>query len=169
MSSFCRPLNSISHIQGIISAVTAGIISVAGGWGSFRWKGSFRWRSGTGPGMWKMNVSLLDDEEHLHYLSFNISNWKSEGERELSDRRCVWDWIKYNIGMHAIRYSKEKAKQRNDKEKMINQEYKETTRRFEKDPSDYNRSLLNEIKEKLELSYGEKTNGIIVRARARCY
>lgn len=52
---------------------------------------------------------------------------------------------------------------------MINQEYKETTRRFGKDPSDYNRSLLNEIKEKLELSYGEKTNGIIVRARARCY
>ena len=58
---------------------------------------------------------------------------------------------------------------RNDKEKMINQEYKETYRRFEKDPSDYNRSLLNEIKEKLELSYEEKTNGIIVRARARWY
>jgi len=47
--------------------------------------------------------------------------------------------------MHAIRYSKEKAKQRNDKEKMINQEYKEATRRFEKDPSDYNGSRLNEI------------------------
>ena len=117
--------------------------------------------------MWKVNVSLLDDEEHLNYLSFNITNSKSEGERELSDKRCVWDWIKYNIGMHAIRYSKEKAKQRNDKEKMINQEYKETTRRFEKDPSDYNRSLLNEIKEKLELSYEEKTNENIVRARAR--
>ena len=87
-------------------------------------------------------------EEHLNYLSFNITNWKSEGERELSEKRCVWDWIKYNIGMHAIRYSKEKAKQRNDKEKMINQEYKETTRRFEKDPSDYNRSLLNEIKKR---------------------
>lgn len=41
-----------------------------------------------------MNVSLLDDEEHLNYLSFNIPNWKSEGERELSDKRCVWDWIK---------------------------------------------------------------------------
>ena len=72
--------------------------------------------------MWKMNVSLLDDEEHLNYQSFNIPNWKSEGERELSDKRCVWDWIKYNIGMHAIRYSKEKAKQRNDKEKMIRKE-----------------------------------------------
>ena len=69
--------------------------------------------------------------------------------------------------MHAIRYSKGKAKQRNDKERMIQQEYEEATRRFEKDPSDYNRARLNEIKEKMELFYEEKTNGIIVRARAR--
>jgi len=69
--------------------------------------------------------------------------------------------------MHAIRYSKEKAKQRNDKEKMIQQEYEEATRRFKKDPNEYNRSRFNEIKEKLESFYEEKTNGIIVRARAR--
>jgi len=69
--------------------------------------------------------------------------------------------------MHAIRYSKEKAKQRNDKERIIQQEYEEATRHFEKDPNDYNRSRFNEIKEKLELLYEEKTNGIIVRARAR--
>ena len=87
-----------------------------------------------GPGMWKMNVSLLDDEEYLNYLSVNIPKWKSEGERELSDKRSVWDWIKYNIRMHAIRYSKEKAKQKNDKEKMIQREYEEATRHFEKDP-----------------------------------
>lgn len=68
--------------------------------------------------MWKMNVFLLDDEEYLNYLSVNIPNWKSEEERKLSDKRCVWDWIKYNIGMHCISYSREKAKQRNDKENL---------------------------------------------------
>ena len=62
-----------------------------------------------GPCMWKMNVSLLDDEEYLNYLSVNILKWKSDGEKELSDKRCMWDWIKYDIRMHAIRYSKEKA------------------------------------------------------------
>ena len=82
--------------------------------------------------MWKMNVSLLDDEEYLNYLSVNIPKWKSEGEKELSDKRYVWDWIKYNIRMPAIRYSKEKAIQRNHKERMIQQEYEEATRRFEK-------------------------------------
>jgi len=88
-----------------------------------------------------MNVSLLDDEEYLDYLSVNILKWKLEGEKELSDKRCIWDWIQ--------------------------QEYEEATQRFEKDPNDYNRSQFNEIKEKLELFYEEKTNGIIVRARAR--
>ena len=120
-----------------------------------------------GPGMWKMNVSLLDDEEYLNYLSVNISKWKLEGEKELSDKRAVWDWIKYNIRKHAIKYSKEKTKQRNDVETIIQEEYKEATRRFENDPNDLNKSRLNEVKEKLELFYEEKTNGIIVRARAR--
>ena len=78
-----------------------------------------------GPGMWKMNASLLDDEEYLNYLNVNIPQWIAEGEKELSDKRCVWDWVKYNIRMHAIKYSKEKAKQRNEKEKLIQQEYKE--------------------------------------------
>ena len=49
----------------------------------------------------------------------------------------------------------------------IQQEYEEATRRFEEDPSGYTRSRLNEIKEKMELFYEDKTNGIIVRARAR--
>ena len=94
---------------------------------------------------------------------------ESERKKELSDKRYVWDWIKYNIRMHVIRYSKEKAKHRNDTERTIQQEYEDATRHFEKDPNDYNRSRLNEIKEKLELFYEEKTNGIIVRARARWY
>jgi len=45
-------------------------------------------------------------------------------------------------------------------------EYEEATWRFEKDSNDYNRSRFNEIKEKLELFYEEKTHGIILRARA---
>ena len=120
-----------------------------------------------GPGMWKMNASLLDDEEYLNYLNVNIPQWIAEGEKELSDKRCIWDWVKYNVRMHAIKYSKEKAKQRNEKEKLIQQEYKEATRLFENEPNDLSKSRLNEIKERLELFYEEKTNGIIVRARAR--
>ena len=67
--------------------------------------------------------------------------------------------------MHAISYSKEKAKQRNDKERQLQQEYKEATKLFENDPDHLNSSRLNEVKEKLELFYEEKTKGIIIRTR----
>ena len=60
--------------------------------------------------MWKMNVSLLEDENYLEQLRINVLKWKQEGEIDLSDKRCVWDWIKYNIRLHAISYSIEKAK-----------------------------------------------------------
>ena len=86
----------------------------------------------------------------------------------MSDKSCVWDWAKYNIRMRAIKYSKEKAKQRNEKEKSNQQEYK-ANRLFENNPNHSNKSRPNEIKEKLQLFYEEKTNGIIVRARARWY
>ena len=38
-----------------------------------------------------------------------LIKWISQGEKELSDKRSIWDWIKYNIRMHAIRYSTGKS------------------------------------------------------------
>ena len=123
-----------------------------------------------GPGIWKMNVLLLEDENYLEQLRINIPKWKQEGEIDLSDKRCVWDWIKYNIRLHAISYSKEKAKLKYEKEQRIQQELKDANRLFENDPSASNRLRSVEIKEKLErLLYEEKVKGIVIRARARWY
>ena len=73
----------------------------------------------------------------------------------------------YNIRLHAISYSKEKAKLKYEKEQRIQQELKDANRLFENDPSASNRLRLDEIKEKLELFYEEKVKGIVIRARAR--
>ena len=86
-----------------------------------------------GPGIWKMNVSLLDDENYLEQLRINITKWKQERENELSDKRCVWDWIKYNIRLHAISYPKVKSKLRYEKEQRIQRELEEANRLFEND------------------------------------
>ena len=40
------------------------------------------------------------------------------------------------------------------------------TKTFERDPSELNTTRINEIKEKFELFYEEKTKGIIIRVRA---
>ena len=92
-----------------------------------------------GPGIWKMNVSLLDDENYLNQLRINIPKLKLEGENEMFGKRSVWDWIKYNIRSHTISYSNQKAKLRNENERQIQQEFEEATRLFENDPSASNR------------------------------
>ena len=47
-----------------------------------------------GPGFWKMNCSLLEDENYLNDLKQKVPEWKAEGEKVLPDKRSVWDWIK---------------------------------------------------------------------------
>ena len=102
----------------------------------------------------------------LPYGSCNFENFQNITRAHKSRNALAFIRFPIHIRMHTIRYSKEKAKQKTDEERMIQQEYEEASRRFEKDPSDYNQSRLNEIKEELELFYKEKTNGVIVRGRA---
>ena len=47
-----------------------------------------------GPGFWKMNCSLLEDENYINDLKQKVPEWKAEDEKVLPDKRSVWDWIK---------------------------------------------------------------------------
>ena len=67
--------------------------------------------SAPGPGYWKMHCSLLDDDDYVEAISKMIPAWVEEGRRELSNHRCVWDWLKYNIRNFSIQHSKIRAKQ----------------------------------------------------------
>ena len=120
-----------------------------------------------GPSYWKMNCSLLDDEEYFNDLTEKIPVWIAEGREQLSDDRCVWDCIKYNIRDHAIFHSKRRGKQMNEKETKIQNELKNAKQAFENNPSDSNATRLNAAQEQLEMFYEEETKGIIIRARAR--
>ena len=120
-----------------------------------------------GPGYWKMNVSPLEDENYLSNLKDDIPEWKRLGVESLSDKRSIWDWLKYNIRNHAISYSKQKAKERNRKLTELQTAYEEATKKFEEDPTPINQNCLNEAKEIFEHFYQEKTKVIIVRARVR--
>ena len=120
-----------------------------------------------GPGYWKMNVSLLDDENYLNELKNNFPEGKTTCIISLSDKRSIWDWLKYKIRNYAIYYSKQKARERNAGEKLLQTTYEEAAKRYEEDPSTISQNLLNEAKEILEHFYEEKMRGIIIHARAR--
>ena len=120
-----------------------------------------------GPGLWKMNCSILDDEDYIKDITLKIPSWIADGERELSHNRTIWDWIKYNIRAHAIQYSKRRAKERRELEIVLQNDYTVASQKYESNPCDSNVNLLTAAKEKLELFYEQKTKGIIIRARAR--
>ena len=114
-----------------------------------------------------MNCSLLDDEDYVNDITEKIPIWLAEGRKELLDSRSFWDWLKYNIRAHAIQLSKRRARERNEREQNLQEEYAKAKSIFETDPNDQNANTLNSAKDTLELFYEEKVKGIIIRARAR--
>ena len=64
-----------------------------------------------GPGFWKLNCSVLNDDDYVEDITKMIPIWTAEGERELNSDHCsTWDWIKYNVRAYSTNYSKKKAK-----------------------------------------------------------
>ena len=65
-----------------------------------------------GPGLWKMNCSLLDDEDYVNDITKKIPIWLAEGRKDLSYSRSIWDWLKYNIRTQTIHRAFEKESTR---------------------------------------------------------
>ena len=123
-----------------------------------------------GPGNWKMKCSLLDDEEYEDNIARMIPLRTAYGQKEFTDDRIIWDWIKsvkYNIRGRAIQYSKRKAKERGKKELDLQEELSKAKSKLENNPNDLNITYYNVVQVRLELFYEEKTKGVIIRARPR--
>ena len=66
-----------------------------------------------------------------------------------------------------VQFSKRRAKEKRDKENILQDKFNNAKQTFESDPTDKNASDFNTAKEKLELFNEQKLQGIIIRARAR--
>jgi len=120
-----------------------------------------------GPGLWKMNCSLLDHRDYVNDILEKIPICLSEGRKELSDSRSIWDWLKYNIRAHTILHSKRRAQERKEREQNLQEVYAKA--KFNSKQTLMTKMLiiiLNSAKETLELFYEEKVKGIIIHARA---
>ena len=114
-----------------------------------------------------MNFSPFEDANYLEELKQNIPLWKTTGSDNLSDKRCIWDWLKYNIRNHAILFSKKKARERSAMEQKL-KSIRGSNQNIRTGPFRLlNLNTLNEAKNILESYYEEKTRGVIIRARAR--
>ena len=106
-----------------------------------------------GPGIRKINCSLLEYENYVNEIALKIPMWIAEGEKHLTDNRSIWEWQKYNIRAHAIQYSIQRAQGRNEKEDSLQTEYSRVSQIYE---NDINADRLNAAKERLESFYEEK-------------
>ena len=60
-----------------------------------------------GPSYWKFNASLLDDTDYLEMIWNSVPNWLNKFE-DVSDKRVLWDLIKYRVRQVSLKYAKEK-------------------------------------------------------------
>ena len=123
-----------------------------------------------GPGLWKMNCVLLEDYRYVDDIKSKIPVWLAEGFKDLSDNRNIWDWLKYNIRADAIQHSKQRAKERIEKENHLQEKYSKAKTEFERDPNNLNVDILNSAKKKFRIILRRKSGiikGIIIRSRAR--
>ena len=119
-----------------------------------------------GPGFWKMNTSLLTDKIFVQKMKEKLEEWKKEGEG-FSDKRVAWDWMKYNVRLFSISYSKELAKTKREREEQLQRKLQIAQTQFEQNSCEEVEKILDECKAELENFYEEKANGLIVRARTR--
>jgi len=99
-----------------------------------------------GPGLWKMNCSLLEDEDYVNDITEKIPIWLAEDCKELWDNRSIWDWLKYNIRMHTIQLSKRRAGERSEREQNLQEEYAKAKSIFKADPTTEMQILLIRLK-----------------------
>ena len=69
----------------------------------------------SGPGFWKFNNSLLENEEFVLNLKFFLIHAK-EKHSKTDDKRLYWEMIKMEIRDFCIRFAKRLSKNRKNKE-----------------------------------------------------
>ena len=69
----------------------------------------------SGPGFWKFNNSLLDNEEFVTHLKFSLI-YAKEKHRDIEDKRLLWEKIKLEIRDFCIRFCKRISKDKKGKE-----------------------------------------------------
>ena len=120
-----------------------------------------------GPGFWKFNNSLLDDENYTSKIRESLPVFKDK-YADLDDLRLKWDLIKMEIRGFTIKYSKIKAKNMKNEEVALQNKVNELVQKCEQNPSD--KRILNELyatKLRLQAIMRQKTKGAILRSKAR--
>ena len=95
-----------------------------------------------GPGFWKFNSSLLEDDNYVNALRKNIDLFKAKYEN-VADKGLKWDLIKMEKRGLTVKYAKTKAKKRKNEELTLQNKINELQLSLERYPN--NNHAQNEL------------------------
>ena len=120
-----------------------------------------------GPGFYKLNTSLLLDNNYKQIIhNIIIDRTRAYREQNLS-ADLLWEMVKMDIRGESIKYSKNKNKEKNKRNKEIEKELDELEQLREGPNKDVINTRINELKVEQEELYNTKIQGILTRAKVR--
>ena len=119
-----------------------------------------------GPGFWKLNTSLLQDDEYVDIVRKVID--KTKQDCSSNNPNTMWEMIKLNVRGCTIKYASKKKRNTEGCIKSLTKEINILDMKCKDNPNDD--GLKKELKEKeklLENIYEEKSRGICIRSKAQ--
>ena len=121
-----------------------------------------------GPGSWKFNNQLLEDENYLQLVNRTYPEIL-EKYKDLENKRLLWEMIKMEIRASTITYSKNKRRETKQREIELQNEINELDRKICNDNC-LDTNTLNkyeEAKKQLKDLYDMKGREIMFRSKSR--
>ena len=94
---------------------------------------------------WKFNASLVNDTNFVTLLTENIPEWLNVFNA-VTDKRVLWDLIKYRIRQMSIKYTKERAREKRERVSNIENMLRTCEENCSKCPSNENFEQLEVLK-----------------------
>ena len=119
-----------------------------------------------GPGLWKFNSKLLNDENFIESMK-NCIQKAETSYNYVNDARTKWELIKCDIRSFAIKYSKIQKRKTKDKEKDLEKELAVLEEKIGLDADDETLVRYEVVKNALMAITNAKAEGVILRCKAR--
>ena len=119
-----------------------------------------------GPGFFKFNDSLLDDQCFVEDLSEKIPEYKQKYDY-LENKSLYWDMLKIEIRSFTIYYCKRNAKTKKAEEALLQEKLSSLHKLMCENPTQETIANYYEVKMKLEQISLHKTEGAMIRSKAR--
>ena len=114
-----------------------------------------------GPGLWKFNDSLVNDNDYVDGIKSII-----KADYDIISCSLRWEFIKMKIREFSIKFSKEIAFKRRQEELKIATELQRLEEFNDINPSHETLEKIDILRSKIEMNNQIKTNGNIIRSRA---